>query len=151
MRDDSLFQLPSRCEQFVPLFRFSFWFDRHHVASRPSLEAPGHFLHRRLAFGGDCPEKAACSEPQDAVRVCGQVIGKRVIAQKSSYLRIVDEEDFYLAEIEEVIAVFAVPIADVSIFLGEPSDFVLGHEQPQLIASRAACDGTLLGVDTYYP
>ena len=83
--------------------------------------------------------------------VGGQVIGERVIAQKSSYLRIVDEEDFYLAEIEEVIAMFAVPLADVSIFLGEASNFVLGHEQPQLVASRAACDGPLLRVDADYP
>src|SRR5436309_2634862 len=124
MREGSLLQLPGRCEQFVPSFRFSFWFDRHHIASPSSLEVLGHLLHRRLPFGGNRTEKAACREPQDAVCVFGQVIGERVIAQKSSYLRIVDEEDFYLAEIEEVIAVFTVPIADVSIFLGEASNFV---------------------------
>src|SRR5436309_2634874 len=69
MREGSLLQLPGRCEQFVPSFRFSFWFDRHHIASPSSLDVLCHVLHCLLQFGGNRTEKAGCREQQDAVCV----------------------------------------------------------------------------------
>lgn len=148
---DSLLQLPGGGEQFVGPFRFPFWFDRHHIASRPSLEALRHLLHRRLAFGGDGSEQTACGQPQNAVCLFGQVISERIIAQKSADLRVVDEEDFDFTEIEEVVAVLAMPIADVPLLLGEPSDFVLRQEQAQLVPSGTAGDRAPFAVDADYP
>ena len=45
----------------------------------------------------------------------------------------------------------AVPIADVPLLLGEPSDFVLRQQQAQLVASRAAGNRAPFAVDANYP
>jgi hypothetical protein len=81
----------------------------------------------------------------------GQVVSKAVIAQKSSYFGIVDEEYFQFTEVEQLVSMFAVPVADVSVFFGEGNDFVLRHEEPELVGPCPARYGASLRMNAHNP
>src|SRR3989442_7723665 len=49
----------------------------------------------------------------------------------------------------KLVSMFAMPVADISIGFGEGSDFVLRHEQPELVGPRPARNGASLGVNTH--